>query len=80
MEKKESLKIPEKLIKHLIWLWLGAINIGLDFGLIIHGRFNQGKIILFFLFIVAVFFAINGTIGVITFFRDELHAAEDQLI
>ncbi len=80
MEEKEKKIIPAKLIKYLLWLWLGAINIGLDFGLLIHGRWNNPKIILIFIMIGAIFFAVNATIGIINFFKDEVTEAENQLI
>ena len=80
MEKKEKISVPGKLIKYLFWIWGGAINIGVDFGLLSHGRWNNGKVILIIILAVAFFFAINGTFGIINFFREELAEAENQLI
>ncbi len=80
MENTEKTMIPGKLIKYLFWLWGGAINIGVDLGLITHGRWNNPKIILVVLIAVAFFFAINGTLGIIKLFKETQIDAENQLI
>ncbi|MCK4890537.1 MAG: hypothetical protein KAS21_08505 [Candidatus Aminicenantes bacterium] len=80
MENTERTMIPGKLIKYLFWLWGGAINVGLDFGLLTHGRWNNNKIILLCLIIAGAFFAINGTLGIIKLFKEEAVEAENQLI
>lgn len=81
MEKSKKLMIPGKLIRYLIFLWLAAINIGVDFGLLMYSaKRNPGMIILVFLMIVGIIFAVYCTIGIVNLFREEVSEAENQLI
>ena len=77
MENTEKIMIPKKLVQYLFWLWGGAVNIGLDIGLLKHGRWNNSKIFLIILLLTALIVAINGTLGIIKIFKEE---AENQLI
>ena len=56
--------IPKKLVQYLFWLWGGAVNIGLDIGLLKHGRWNNSKIFLIILLLTALIVAINGTLAI----------------
>ena len=80
MENTEKIMIPKKLVQYLFWLWGGAVNIGLDIGLLKHGRWNNSKIFLIIILVTALIVAIKGTLGIIKLFKEETVEAENQLI
>jgi len=80
MTEEKNTLIPMKLIKYLIGLWIAVINLGLDFGLLIHGRWNPGKFILMCMVIIALGAGVYCTKAIINFFRELQTDAENQLI
>ena len=80
MTDERKTLIPAGLIKNLLFLWIGAINIGLDFGLILRGRWNPGKFVLMFVMAFAIGLAVNSTNAIINLFKEIQTDAENQLI
>ena len=80
MTEEKNTLIPMRLIKYLIGIWVAVFNIGLDIGLIRHGRWNTGKFILMIVVIIAIGAGVYWTKAIINLFRELQTDAENQLI